>query len=257
MKTVIVIPARFASTRFPAKPLAKIHGYTLLYRVWSLAKTVHRVSAVVIATDHVSIAEHAENFGAQVVMTNPCENGSERVLQALDQLDWKPEYIINLQGDAVLIPPWVIQNLVDTVQSSKHISVATLATRLSPVQYQAMAQARNGGTTVVFNQRYEALYFSKACIPFVRNMPEVFVPVYQHIGLYAYRYASLQHYVNLTPSPLEQAEGLEQLRFLEYGIPIRVVLADYQGRTHASIDYPSDIGHVEAIIQREGELLTL
>jgi len=261
MQTVIVIPARFQSSRFPGKPLALIRGHSLLYRTWSLAKAVTQVEAVVIATDDERIASHAQSFGAQVVITGSCYNGSERVLQALIQLGWRPQHVINLQGDAMLTPPWVIQRLVDFIQASPEVEVATLATPFTKAHYQCLreAQHRNEirGTTVVFNQHYEALYFSKGLLPFIRNQRIENPSLYRHIGLYAYRYAALVNYLQLSPTPLEDLEGLEQLRLLEHGIPIRVLPVDYRGRTHAAIDNPNDIAEIETLIQQEGELVVL
>jgi 3-deoxy-manno-octulosonate cytidylyltransferase (CMP-KDO synthetase) len=259
--TVIVIPARQGSQRFPGKPLAPICGKTLLLRTWNIAKAVQGVDQVLIATDDEGIRKYAEEeMGAEVVLTRPeCRNGSERVFEAVQKLRIRPEFVINLQGDAVLTPPWVIQSVVDKIQKDSTIQIATPATHLSRAQYEqflgSKANGRTSGTLVVFDRKSQALYFSKNIIPNVREWKSEAAPLYRHIGLYAYRFAALQSYVAMDPSPLEEAEGLEQLRALENGIPIRIVQVDYRGRTHWSVDNPEDVGVVEKIIGLEGELV--
>lgn len=260
MKSIIIIPARFGSSRFPGKPLALILRKSLLHRVWSIAKSVTNVEDVFITTDDERIQQHALKFGAKVIMTpSSCENGTVRVYEATKSLSYLPDIIINLQGDAVLTPPWVIQSLLNTMAQDQSIGIGTLATKISIEQYNKMRDAKNkgsvGGTTVVFDKNYNALYFSKSMVPFVRNTTIANPPLYRHIGLYGYRYPTLKKYLELSPTPLEQLEWLEQLRALENGIPIKIVEVDYQGRTHCAIDSPDDIKTVEAIIAKEGELI--
>lgn len=261
MRTVIIIPARFASTRLPGKPLMMIAGMSLLQRTWSLAKAVKHVDAVYIATDDERIKQHAEGFGAEVLMT-PVEaiNGTERVFFAASALSPKPEVILNLQGDAVLTPPWVMQALVDAMRADNTIGFATTATQLTAKQYQLMVFSKQngavGGTTVVFDKQHNALYFSKSLIPFIRQSTDELMPVFRHIGLYVYRYPILQQYIALEPTSLEQAEGIEALRALENGIPIKVVEVDYRGRTHWAVDSQADVVQVEKLIAAEGELLS-
>jgi 3-deoxy-manno-octulosonate cytidylyltransferase (CMP-KDO synthetase) len=261
MSTIIVIPARYGSTRLPGKPLALIAGKSLLHRMWSIAMAVQQVDGVYIATDDERIKAHAESFGAEVIMT-PVDipNGTERAYYAATTLRQKPDIILNLQGDAVLTPPWVIQALIDYMQANPTVQFATTAVRMTPEQYQQMRQSKQngavGGTTVVFDKQANALYFSKSIIPFLRQLPQNgLLPVFRHIGLYVYRYATLQQYLALPPSELENIEGLEQLRALEHGIPIKVVQVDYRGRSHCAIDSQADIDYVESIIAKEGELL--
>jgi 3-deoxy-manno-octulosonate cytidylyltransferase (CMP-KDO synthetase) len=260
MTAVIVIPARKGSTRFPNKPMAPVLGKTLLQRTWLIAKAVERVDDVVVATDDEGIRRHAEGFGAKVLMTRPdCRNGSERVFDAVRQLKPRPEIAVNLQGDAVLTPPWVIQTVVDELRKDPAIRLATPATRLDWKRYDEFVQSKSGGrvsgTLVVFDLHRNALYFSKGQIPFIRDRNIAEPPIYRHIGLYGYRCAALEKYAALEPTPLESMEGLEQLRALENGIPIRVVPVDYRERTHWSIDNPEDVAKVEEIIRREGELV--
>lgn len=260
-KNIIVIPARYHSSRFPGKPLTLIHGHSLLYRVWSIAKHVKGVDEVYIATDHSDIQTHALGFGAKVLMTEQCSNGTERSFSAVSLLENKPEIILNLQGDAVLTPPWVIQALIDAMITSPELDITTPATLINRVHYSLIQKAKLkgevGGTMVVCDKELNALYFSKSMIPYLRDTKMELPPLYRHIGLYAYRYAALKNYISLRPTPLEKLEGLEQLRVLENGKPIRVVIVDYKGHTHASIDSPEDVIRVEQLIAAEGELVPL
>ena len=259
MRTVIVIPARKGSTRFPNKPLAAIRGRSLLERTWRIAKAVRGVDEVVVAVDDEEIRRHAESFGARAVMTRPdAENGTVRVHDAVRRLKPRPSIAVNLQGDAVLTPPWVIQSVVDWLKRHPKDLIATPAVRLDEKRLEEFVASKAGGrvsgTSVVFDRERRALYFSKGIIPFIRDKAAS-PPVYRHIGLYGYRWAALEKYVRLKPTPLESAEKLEQLRALENGIPLRVVEVDYRGRTHWSIDNPEDVAVAERIIEREGELV--
>jgi 3-deoxy-manno-octulosonate cytidylyltransferase (CMP-KDO synthetase) len=260
MKTVIIIPARQGSTRFPGKPKILIHGKPLLKRVWEIAKVVKHIDGVYVATDNDEIKQLAEGFGAEVLMTPPeCENGSIRTFAALQQMNMRPDIAINLQGDAVLTPPWIIQAVVNEIQKDRSIQIATPAAHLNREKYEEFLKlkstGRTSGTLVVFDRNRNALYFSKGIIPHPRDKQAKDPQTYRHIGLYAYRYPALEKYCSLPASPLEQVEQLEQLRALENGIPIKVVLVDYKGRTPWSVDTPEDVAIVEKIIANEGELL--
>jgi len=261
MDTIVVIPARFSSSRFPGKPLALIAGKSLISRVWHLARSVPGVSAVYVATDSEEIAAHVAAFGGDAVMTREtCNNGSERVWEAVKNIAARPSVIINLQGDAVLMPPWVIEALVKEMQMDPAVQIATPATRLTKEQYDSMVSMKSkgivSGTTVTFSTKRDALYFSKGIIPFVRQWPASGEsPIYQHIGVYAFRREALQRYVELPMGPLESVEQLEQLRALEHGVPIRVVDVSLRGRTIWPIDNPEDVTRVEQIVRAEGELV--
>ncbi|MFW2831526.1 3-deoxy-manno-octulosonate cytidylyltransferase [Sphingomonas sp. ID0503] len=256
---LVVIPARYGSSRFPGKPLAQVRGTSMLQRVWALVRAGAPEARILVATDDARIAAHAVAFGAEAIMTSDSvANGTERAAAVLAALDDEAlSFIVNLQGDAVLTPPWVISAMIEAGRSG--IDMVTPATVMSAPAAEALraAKARGevGGTTVVFDREGRALYFSKSIIPFVRpgGAP---VALHRHIGLYGYRPDVLRRLVSLPPGPLEQAEQLEQLRALENGIPIQVVTVDYRGRTHWGVDTPEDLARCEALIDAEGELLT-
>ncbi len=259
MSVAIIIPCRFGSSRFPGKPLARIAGRSMIERVWRIANAIRGVDSVFIATDDQRIAEHATSFGGLVAMTSPdCRNGTERCFEVAKAQSIKPSIVLNLQGDAVLTPPHVLDALVAVMTQPKAPLLATPAVRLGKAQHQQMLEARGsaaGGTFVTFNLNKQALYFSKSSIPFLRRADADSHPVYRHIGLYAYQYAVLEQLVKLPPTPLEEAEQLEQLRALEHGIPIQIVPVEYGGRSHWSVDKPEDVAIAEKIIASEGELV--
>lgn len=267
MRTVIVIPSRYGSTRFPGKPLTPVAGRSLLERVWRIARAVRGVEQVVVATDDTRIADHAHSFGGEAVMTpEACRNGTERAEAAVRALAFEPDAVINLQGDAVLTPPWVVQAVVDALAAdterrgttpTRRADLVTPAAVLDEPAIARLAAAKAagevGGTTVTVDLEGFALYFSKAIIPFRRDPTRA--PVRKHIGLYGFRRDALARLVSLPPTPLELAEGLEQLRALEHGLSIRVVPVDLRGRSTLAIDAPPDVARVELAIAREGELV--
>lgn len=252
--------------------MAPILGKSLLERTWRIAgevKAPNGVKTLVrIATDSLEIAEFARAFGAEVLMTSEkCRNGTERVFEALGQMPEEVGYAINLQGDAVLTPPWilepVIRKLVD-LGVSQECGIVTPSAQLTWGQMEeflaSKSDGRTSGTLVVRSLAGRALYFSKATIPHLRKPPlgvakNDLSPYRRHIGLYGYTRKVLEAYCRLSPSPLEECEQLEQLRALENGLPIYLVEADYRGRSHWSIDNPEDVRVAEEIIRREGELL--
>jgi 3-deoxy-manno-octulosonate cytidylyltransferase (CMP-KDO synthetase) len=261
MRSVIIIPARYGSTRFPGKPLALIAGKSLVRRVYDVAVAAGAAvgAEVVVATDDARILEHVQEFGGRAVMTPAaCRNGTERALAAVEALQVTPDVVVNLQGDAPLTPPWVVAEVLRVMAADDGVQMATPAVRFTAAELEAFtaskAKGQVGGTTVTFDQRGNALYFSKSIIPFVRNAAEP-VPVFRHIGLYAYRLPTLRQLVATAPTPLEEVEGLEQLRALESGIPVRVVPVDTRGRRSWPVDSPEDVAMVEAIIAEQGELV--
>ncbi len=256
----IVIPARMASTRFPDKPLALIKGKTMIERVWHLAKGVKGANEVLIATDSQDLKAFAEDFGATVMLTSPeCLTGTDRVAEVSRLLDQKHTIFFSFQGDAVLTPPWVIEGVLQAMLSDPTVQIATPAVHLTGKALTDFVTSKRGGsssgTTVTFDKKGKALYFSKALIPYNRDEMQTDRIIYRHIGLYGYRAETLQQLSLLPEGVFEKSEKLEQLRALENGISIQVVPVDYRGRTHGSVDRPEDISFVEKIIELEGELL--
>lgn len=258
MSVAIVIPARHGSSRLPGKPLIDILGTSLLERVWRIAQATSGCSRLVVSTEDTRIRDHAQSFGAEAVLTPAsCRNGTERSFATIEAAGITESAILNLQGDAVLTPPWVLKAMIDEFDGPDNaFDIVTPATALDE---SALASLKDGkahspasGTTVVFDRRRNALYFSKLILPYMRQPG--FTRTYRHIGLYGYRRAALETYVSLPPSPLEQTEGLEQLRALENGMTVRIVPVDYRGRTHGSVDAPEDVAIIRDIIRREGEL---
>jgi 3-deoxy-manno-octulosonate cytidylyltransferase (CMP-KDO synthetase) len=262
-RIAIIIPARFASTRFPGKPLALLTGpdgvaRPLIDWTWAAAKAVPGIADVVIATDDDRIASHAKAQGMATVMTpEHCLNGTERCAAALAGLATLPDIVVNLQGDAPLIPPKMVAAVIDRLVADAHISMATAAVSASPTTLAHLQEdareGRVGGTTVVCNSRGGALYFSKSIIPHIppATVPEQ--PVLLHVGLYAYRPAALERYVALGPSSLERQEGLEQLRFLEAGITPAVAICPPPPWDLIELNNPSDRPLIEAQLRRRAE----
>jgi 3-deoxy-manno-octulosonate cytidylyltransferase (CMP-KDO synthetase) len=260
-KVAIVIPSRYASTRFPGKPLAVVKGLSMLQRIYGIASTVQNISGLYIATEDQRIVDHAASFGVTAVMTpESCATGTDRVQAVFAQMAEKPDAVINFQGDALLTPPWVLQAMVDELQRDPEIGMVTPVWQMS---LESLAQLKKNketnpgsGTLAVFDKNRNALYFSKAIIPNLRTPPKADpIPVYRHIGLYGYRLDVMDQLSALDQTPLEVIEGLEQLRALENGMPIRCVLVDFAGRTHWSIDAPGDVPIAEQLIAAEGELV--
>ncbi|SNY92721.1 3-deoxy-manno-octulosonate cytidylyltransferase (CMP-KDO synthetase) [Cohaesibacter sp. ES.047] len=259
MSTAIIIPARYGSSRLPGKPMLGILGLSMLERVWRIANATTGCSRVVISTEDQRVVDHAKTFGAEAVLTpESCRNGTERTFATIEAANIEADAVINFQGDAVLTPPWVLQSMIDEFEKAEgDFDLVTPATKLTAEALEALRESKKvnpaSGTTVVFDAKQNALYFSKTILPYFRS--QGFASVYRHIGLYGYRVPALKRYVSLPPSPLEQTEGLEQLRALEAGMTVRVVIVDYRGRTHASVDAAEDITIAEEIIRREGELV--
>lgn len=229
---------------------------TLIERVWQIAQKVKQPHRAFIATDCIQIKMHAEELGAQTILTKECASGTDRVYEVAKLYCQPNDLVLILQGDAVLTPPWILDALITACHADPGIQISTPMIKLNPKQAQQFIEHKrtypSAGTTVVFDKHYNALYFSKAILPFSRTNQ---TPIYRHIGVYAYRFQTLKQFVHLPKSPLELTEGLEQLRALTENLPIKMISVDYRGRTHGSIDYPEDIPIIEAIIAKEGELL--
>lgn len=262
MSVVIVIPARFASSRYPGKPLVELRGAgdeakSLIRRSWEAGMTVTGAARVIVATDDARIADHAAAFGAEVAMTSSdCRNGTERCAEVLRGLTDTPEMIVNLQGDAPLTPAWFIEDLVAGLRAEADAQVATPVLNCTGAMRADLladrAAGRVGGTTAVFGQDRRALYFSKEVIPFVpyEVAPAAPSPVFHHVGVYAYRPAALAAYATWPEGRLEQLEGLEQLRFLEHGRSVLCVEVQAKGREFWELNNPEDVPRIEAMMRR-------
>lgn len=262
MSVVIVIPARFASTRYPGKPLVELRGAegeprTLIRRSWEAASAVRGAARVIVATDDHRIADHAAGFGAEVAMTSSdCRNGTERCAEVLAGLPETPEMIVNLQGDAPLTPAWFVEDLIAGLRSAPDAQVATPVLNCSGAMRADLmadrAAGRVGGTTAVFGAGGQALYFSKEVIPFVPHevAPDAASPVFHHVGVYAYRPEALAAYARWPEGRLERLEGLEQLRFLENGLPVLCVEVRAQGREFWELNNPEDVPRIEEMMRR-------
>lgn len=261
MHTVIIIPARYASTRYPGKPLAMLNlpddtQKSLIELTWEAAQQVSGIDAVYVATDDARIQNAAQAFGADVIMTSDtCENGTERCAEAVYNKGIQADIVVNLQGDAPLTPPWFIEALVDEMKRDFQVQMATPVLRCDPLTYGHFVDDRRngrvGGTTATFDKAGNALYFSKEVIPYIdpNKVIETPVPVFHHVGVYAYRPAALTAYKDWSHGPLEALEGLEQLRFLENGYPIRCVDVDAKGRVFWELNNPEDIPRIEAALR--------
>ncbi|MDE9450201.1 3-deoxy-manno-octulosonate cytidylyltransferase [Aliiroseovarius sp. Z3] len=265
MSVLIVIPARFASVRFPGKALAPLRGATgqaksLIRRSWDAAQAVSGVDRVVIATDDDRIRAEANGFGAEVVMTSSdCRNGTERCAEALDALGGGFDIVVNLQGDAPLTPPWFVEALIDALTDHPVAEMATPVLRCDGRALNGFLEDRRagrvGGTTAVFGAEGKALYFSKEVIPYTADDEwddQIATPVFHHVGVYAYRPAALAAYARWTPGPLEKLEGLEQLRFLERDHPVQCVEVDARGRQFWELNNPEDVTRIEDILSDLG-----
>ncbi|WP_375445677.1 3-deoxy-manno-octulosonate cytidylyltransferase [uncultured Fibrella sp.] len=238
-----IIPARYASTRFPAKALVDIDGKSMIQRVYEQARQATSLTAVVVATDDVRIFDHVQAFGGQVVMTGTHhQSGTDRCQEVVEQLGGTYPYVVNIQGDEPFIQPRQIDLLTSVLDG-----VTELATLVKAITDSAILINPNSPKVVVSQldgSLREALYFSRHPIPYQRDRPGDVAAwlqhhtYWKHIGLYAYRTDILAQITKLPPSPLEKAETLEQLRWLESGYRIRVVETDLESY---GIDTPEDL----------------
>lgn len=262
MTTTILIPARYASTRFPGKPLAVLKGpdgpKSLIQRTWEVAMAVPCVDSVYVATDDDRIADAARGFGADVIMTSAeCRNGTERCADALEKAGLSPDIVVNLQGDAPLTPSWFLTDLIIAMLGDPNFDAATPVLRCDPETLRMLledrASGRVGGTTVVFDGEMCGLYFSKEVIPFTDGQSYATgqVPVFHHVGVYAYRPSALLRYMSWDIGVLESLEGLEQLRFLENGARMKCVEVDAKGRVFWELNNQEDILRIEQVLKNE------
>ena len=258
MSVLIAIPARYASTRYPGKPLVSLRGpdgdKTLIRRSWEAAMSVRGVDRVVVATDDHRIRDHALEFGAEVVMTSSdCQNGTERCAEVAQKLPGF-DVVVNLQGDAPLTPAWFVEDLVTGLLGDPEADIATPVLRCEGRMLTSLLADRRagrvGGTTAVFGAGMRALYFSKEVIPFTGKdfADDAPTPVFHHVGVYAYRPKALADYPTWPIGPLERLEGLEQLRFLEHGRRVLCVEVAAHGRQFWELNNPTDVPVIEAMM---------
>ncbi|TMM52652.1 3-deoxy-manno-octulosonate cytidylyltransferase [Sulfitobacter sabulilitoris] len=264
MSVLIAIPARYASTRYPGKPLADLRGATgksqsLIERSWRAAMAVQGVDRVVVATDDDRIRYAAETFGAEVVMTSPdCANGTERCAEAHAALGGGFEIVVNLQGDAPLTPHWFVEDLIAGLRAAPEADIATPVLRCDGAALNSLLSDRKagrvGGTTAVFDRAHKALYFSKEVVPFTSKtyLEAEPTPVFHHVGVYAYRPDALAAYPTWPVGPLEGLEGLEQLRFMENGRGVLCVEVEARGRQFWELNNPQDVPKLEAMMAEMG-----
>ena len=240
MKIACIIPSRYASTRLPGKPLRMIAGQTLIHRVYNRAILAKSPDIVVVATDYRAIAEEVEGFGGRVVMTavnHP--TGTDRLAEVAEQLaDY--DIIVNVQGDEPFIDPDVIDRLAKMLTEHENLDMVTAAAPLKKEEYQDASAVK-----VVVNQMGEALYFSRALIPYPRE--GFAMPPLKHIGVYAYRRSFLLTYAKTEQTPLEKTESLEQLRALETGHKIGVIRIETED---IGIDTEEDLKKANEFFER-------
>ncbi|HIU63843.1 MAG TPA: 3-deoxy-manno-octulosonate cytidylyltransferase [Candidatus Avacidaminococcus intestinavium] len=242
MKVLCVIPARYASTRLPGKPLAMIAGKPMIQRVYEQAVQAYMPEEVVVATDSEKVAEVVEAFGGHVILTSPDHpSGTDRLAEvALSYNDI--DVIINVQGDEPMIPPEVIDKLAQAFVDDEDLNMATLKTLMNEEDYH-----NPNAVKVVTDQNGYALYFSRSLLPYPRKKTVDF-KVYKHIGIYAYRRNFLLSYAAYEPTPLEEIEGLEQLRALENGQRIKVIECKFNG---IGIDTQEDLDAVNKLFAQK------
>ena len=258
MQVVVIIPARFASTRFPGKVIAPVAGKPMIQRVWEQARKARRVSEVIVATDDRRVGDLVMGFGGHVILTSPeHQSGTERVAEAADKVS--ADVVINVQGDEPLIAPESIDLAAGPLLDDEGPAMASL---MHPLQNYADYQDPNVVKVVVDDQDF-AVYFSRSPIPYYRDQqdrlrkwqkeggrPEGLAPApMKHIGLYAYRTEFLLALARLPRAHLERAEALEQLRVLAWGFKIKMVETPHDS---VSVDVPADVAKVEALIRESG-----
>ncbi len=242
MNVIGIIPARYASTRFPGKPLTLIHGKSMIRRVYERASRASRLSSVVVATDDQRIYDHVEEFGGKVLMTSAShESGTDRCAEALKLSEGNYDLVINIQGDEPYIHPGQIDLLISCFENKD----ALIGTLIKPITDPADLENRNI-PKVVKDLRGWALYFSRHAIPYCK--PENLASLleqqifYRHIGIYGYRASLLFELAALPQGRLETSESLEQLRWLENGYRIMTAVSDHE---NIAVDTPSDVSLIE------------
>lgn len=242
MRTLCVIPARYASTRLPGKPLADICGKPMICRVWERARRAEKPERVIVATDDQRIYDAVRKDGGEAMLTRADHpTGTDRLAEVA-QAHAAVDLIVNVQGDEPLIEPSVIDELIALFEADENLQMATVMTRMEDEE----EQKNPNNVKVVVDKLGYALYFSRSLLPYPRAAA---APVYKHIGIYAYRRDFLLHYARLAPTPLEKAESLEQLRALENGYGIRVLET---ASRFIGVDTPEDLALVNRLYREQG-----
>jgi 3-deoxy-manno-octulosonate cytidylyltransferase (CMP-KDO synthetase) len=240
-KAAGIIPARWGSTRFPGKPLYLIAGKPLLRHVWEHCQRAKKLDCVIIATDDMRIANAAFDWGAEVALTSPRhQSGTDRVAEVAKK-GREFAYIINIQGDEPLVDPRLINRLVEKLRSDRKIDIVTAA---HPYDDPAEASSPHQ-VKVVVDLTGGALYFSRTAIPFPRSLSRI--KYLRHQGIYGFRRAMLLQFVKWKPTPLERAESLEQLRALENGVKVHVLVTKHGS---PGVDTPEDAIALEQKLAR-------
>ena len=234
MRVVGVIPARYKSSRLEGKALADIHGKPMIQHVWERCRRVTALDRLLVATDDARIRQAVESFGGEAVMTDPEHaSGTDRVAEAVEQVDC--DVVVNIQGDEPMLDPRMIDELVEPFVSDAATEMVTLKQLITEDE----ELTNQNVVKVACDIRGDALYFSRSLIPCLSSRAQDH-RVYKHLGLYSYSKACLKKLSSLSPAPLERIERLEQLRALENGVRIRVVLTKSEGRG-VSVDTPEDL----------------
>jgi 3-deoxy-manno-octulosonate cytidylyltransferase (CMP-KDO synthetase) len=237
MKIAAIIPSRYHSIRFKGKPLAMIKGKTMIERVYRQAAKCERFSDIIVATDDKRIAQVVETFGGHVTMTSPGhDSGTERLWEVLEKRDF--DAVINIQGDEPLISEALISRVFDELETGTYQVVTPAYFSTSYTDYRSRHVVK-----VVVAENFQALYFSRSPIPFVEETD--FSGFFHHIGLYGYLKRAVETFIKLPKSRLEKLEKLEQLRFLENNIPIKVIQSQYPS---LGVDVPEDIQRIEKML---------
>lgn len=248
-RTLAIIPARYASTRFPGKPLVKILDKTLIQCTYENALRCKNFADVVVATDDQRIFDHVLSFGGRVVMTGDCATGTDRLIEVMKNGQYDAEIILNIQGDEPCLDPTVIDQVVKALINSEDAVVSTAAVKITSEE-EALSSSV---VKCVMDQKGYALYFSRALIPSNKNHswnPQAVY--YKHLGIYCYRKEFLLKYGQLEETPLQTMEDLEQLKILEHGYKIKVVLVE---TSSVGIDTPEDIKKVEQLLCKQNSSL--
>ncbi|KAM7500794.1 hypothetical protein LguiA_025208 [Lonicera macranthoides] len=242
-QVVGIIPARYASSRFQGKPLVPIIGKPMIQRTWEQAKLATTLNQLVVATDDAKIAECCRGFGADVIMTSEsCRNGTERCNEALQKLQKKFDIVVNIQGDEPLIEPDIIDGVVKALQATPNAVFSTAVTSLRPED----ASDPNRVKCIVDNRGY-AIYFSRGLIPFNKSgKVNPHFPYLLHLGIQSYDAKFLKIYPELSSTPLQLEEDLEQLKVLENGYRMKVIKVDHEAH---GVDTPEDVEKIESIMR--------